>query len=34
MENVMSNVERNNIINWYSFRLNRCSGELGRYYLK
>ena len=32
MENVMSNAERNNIINWYSFRLNRCSGELGRYY--
>lgn len=32
MENVMSNEERNKIINMYSIRLNRCSGELGRYY--
>lgn len=32
MENVMSNEEKNKIISMYSIRLNRCSGELGRYY--
>lgn len=32
MENVMSVEERNKIINMYSIRLNRSSGELGRYY--
>ena len=28
----MSNKERNKIINLYSFRLNRSSGELSKYY--
>ena len=32
MENVMSNAERNKIINLYSYRLDRSSGSLGRYY--
>ena len=32
MENVMSNKERNKIINLYSFRLTRSSGELSKYY--
>lgn len=32
MENVMSNAERNKIINLYSYRLSRSSGELGKYY--
>ena len=32
MENVMSNAERNKIINLYLYRLSRSSGELGKYY--
>lgn len=32
MGNVISNVERNNIINWYSFRLDGSNGGLRKYY--